>query len=230
MRGKGTLTAMMRRSRISHALPYVAYLGVTLALAGCEATAPVAPVPVQAVSRLKPAPKLDVVVDIRPHSMWTPARIDKAREAARLLESIINSDAFARLLAQRTDLQLTGGLDSMQLLQVIRSGLPLGALRQGTSMSVPQISLALAISPESGEYSSYDGFTDLGTGIIYVQRAWFDRENVCRLAGLYAHEHMHVLGFTHATYPHPWRAKSVPYAVGDLVIDLARAQTGARCR
>ena len=230
MRGKGTLATMMRLSRIFRAMPCKVYLCVSLVLAGCEATAPVAPVPAQSVSQLQPASKISVAVDIRPHSQWTPERIEKTREAARLFESVVNSEAFANALAQRTDLQLTGGMSGAQILRVIRAGVPLDALRRGEAAGAPRITLALAISPESGEFSSYDGFTDLGTGVIYAQRAWFDRENVCRLAGLYAHEHMHVIGFTHANYYHPWRAKSVPYAIGYMVVDLARAQAGARCR
>ncbi len=221
---------MLRHHLFIGVPPLLVHAIAALALASCEATAPVAPVPVQTVIQLKPAPKLEVVVDIRPHSMWTSARIDKAREAARVLERVINSDAFARVLTQRTDLQHTAGLDSTQLLRVIRSGLPLDALRQGAPKSAPRIALALAISPERGEFSGYDGFTDLGTGIIYAQRAWFDRADVCHLAGLYAHEHMHVLGFTHTTYPHPWRGKSVPYAIGDMIADLARAEDSAACR
>ena len=65
------------------------YVVATLALASCEATTPVGPVPVQVVSQLKPAPRLEVAVDIRPHSMWTPARIDKAREGITTLEEVL---------------------------------------------------------------------------------------------------------------------------------------------
>ena len=199
-------------------------------LAGCETAPPAAPVAPQILGRLQPAPRITVEVDIRPHTQWTPARIEKARAAARLLESVINSDAFARALTSRTGLQRSEGMSGADILRVLRSGVTLAALRRGESVSAPRITLALAISPASGEFSYSDGFTDLGTGIIYAQREWMDRENVCRLAGLYAHEYMHVTGFTHTDYPHPLRGRTVPYAIGYMVTELAAAEAGAQCK
>ena len=103
------------------------------------------------------------------------------------------------------------------------AGLTLPEARSGVTASRP-VTLALAISPASGEFSRDAGFTDLDTLIIYIRRDWLDTQPLCAIAGLLAHEHMHVMGFTHTAFNHPWRRRSVPYAVGDIV--AAHAQSG----
>ena len=62
------------------------------------------------------------------------------------------------------------------------------------------IMLALSVAPGTLEFAQHEGFTDLDTGIIYARKDWLDHQPLCRLAGLFAHEHMHVIGFTHTTY------------------------------
>ena len=69
----------------------------------------------------------------------------------------------------------------------------------------------------------------MGTGIIYTKRDAFDEKSLCWLAGLFAHEHMHVAGFTHAYFAHPWRSRSVPYAIGDTVTEIAKDSMGPSC-
>ena len=200
----------------------------SLMLAGCETPAPA--IPQTALQNIRPPAQVKVDLDFRQHSEWTSARREKALAAARTLETVLNSPQFADTLTQRQDLLLTEGLSAPEILKVIRAGTPLQSLRDhpGDGSAKP-ITLALSISPDTFEFSGYAGFTDLGTGIIYTKRIWFDRQNVCSLAGLFAHEHMHVLGFNHASFSHPWRGRSVPYAIGDMVSTLAEQNTGTEC-
>lgn len=175
------------------------------------------PVPVPSISAAR------VAVEFKPHSQWTPQRMAKIREAASLLEAVLNQPAFAEAVAARTDFQRDEGFSPRDILRLLRAGLTLPEARSGVTASRP-VTLALAISPASGEFSRDAGFTDLDTLIIYIRRDWLDTQPLCAIAGLLAHEHMHVMGFTHTAFNHPWRRRSVPYAVGDMV--AAHAQSG----
>jgi hypothetical protein len=160
-----------------------------------------------------------VLVDFRPHSQWNDARRAKVLEAAGLFERALNDPRFIDAASARGDLQRTEGLAARDIMRLTHGGLTLADARGGARRD---ITLAMAISPLQSEFSRDDGFTDLDTLIIYVRRDWLDRQPVCLLAGLLAHEHMHVMGFTHTTYNHPWRRRSVPYAIGDMVAEHAQ--------
>lgn len=197
-------------------------------LAGCDTTAPI--VPVATLHSIQLPARISVALDIRHRSAWTTERREKAQAAARVLEAVLNSAQFAQRLENRRDLLHTEGLSAPDILQLLCAGKTLANLRGNANDATGKaITLALPISPDSSEYAHYDGFTDLGTGIIYTKREWFDQQTQCRLAGLFAHEHMHVAGFKHASFSHPWRRRSVPYAIGDMVIELAEQSMGAKC-
>lgn len=200
---------------------------IVMLLPGCDATAPL--IPVATRNKIATLSRVNVELDIRRHSEWTPARREKAHAAARVLETVLNSNEFSRRLENRRNLQRTEGLSSAEILQIIRSGKTLSSLRAGDDAISKSIALALSVAPATTEYASFDGFTDLGAGIIYTRKEWFDTQSICQLAGLFAHEYMHVVGFSHATFYHPWLRQSVPYALGDMVTELAEKTLGAPC-
>ncbi len=195
-------------------------------LAGCDATAPL--VARAKLGNISTPSSVSVTLDLRYHSEWTPPRQERAQAAARVLESVLNSPEFSHRLAARRDLQRTEGLSGAEILQLLRSGQSLQGLRAGGTVHRP-VTLALSVAPVTLEFANHEGFTDLDTGIIYARKDWLDHQSLCRLAGLLAHEHMHVIGFTHTTYNHPWRGLSVPYAIGEMVIELSAARLGAQC-
>ena len=216
----------MKKKRTFGTFGVAVFLAASLLVAGCDATMPVTP---QAVISKMPAPaSVSVTLDIRFHSDWTPQRRDKAHAAARLLETVINSNAFARQLAARHDLQRSENLSGAEILQIIRSGHTLATLRNAGANHKPAV-LPLSVAPDTREYAHHEGFTDLDTGIIYARRDWLDNQSACRLAGLFAHEYMHVIGFTHTTFNHPWLRLSVPYAVGEMVVELAETHPEVHC-
>ena len=200
---------------------------MVMLLAGCDATAPVMPGATR--TKIAALSRVNVELDIRHHFEWTPARREKAQAAARVLEAVLNSTEFSRQLAERRDLQSTEGFSSSEILQIMRSGKSLSSLRAGDDALSKTIPLALSIAPTTAEYARFDGFTDLGTGIIYTRKEWFDAQSICQLAGLFAHEYMHVVGFSHATFYHPWLRRAVPYALGDMVTEWAEKNAGAQC-
>jgi hypothetical protein len=196
-------------------------------LAGCNAPAPV--VPQRTLEALPAVTHVRVALDMRRHSEWTPVRRFNAQTAVRVLENVLNSPGFSRQLSARRDLQRAEGLSGAEILRIIRSGTTLLSLHKGDSAIPKSIELAMSISPSAIEYASHDAFTDLDTGIIYARSDWLDTLTPCRLAGLLAHEYMHVIGFTHTTFNHPWRRLSVPYAIGDMVTELSEASLGVQC-
>ena len=108
-------------------------------LVACGAP-PRVPVPVPSLSAAR------VAVDFKPHSQWTPQRIAKILEAARLLEAVLNQPAFADAIAARTDFQRDEGVSPRDILRLLRAGLTLPEARSGVTASRP-VTLALAISP-----------------------------------------------------------------------------------
>lgn len=205
----------------------ISILSIGLLLAGCATTAPL--ISTDTRSKHTAPTRVSVALDIRHHSEWTSSRREKAQAAARIVETIFNSAAFTNRLAAQHDLQRSEGLSGTDILHIIRSGQTLTDLRGSDKAMHKAITLALSISPDTIEYSRHDGFTDLDTGIIYARKDWLDDGAICLLAGLLAHEYMHVIGFSHTTFNHPWRRLSVPYAVGDLVTELAAASLGKQC-
>lgn len=216
----------MKKKRTLRTFGILGFLVAYLLVAGCEATAPV--IPQAAIGTLTTPARVSVTLDIRVHSEWTPTRRDKVHAAARLLETVLNSAAFARQLVARHDLQRSESLSGAEILQIIRSGHTL-ATRRNAGANHKSVVLPLSVAPDTREYAHHEGFTDLDTGIIYTRKDWLDDQSACRLAGLFAHEYMHVIGFTHTTFNHPWRRLSVPYAVGEMVVELAEAHMEVPC-
>lgn len=211
----------MTRSLIVFGVAWIGSLLVAMLLTGCQSAAPIA------LPDTSPS-QVSVTLDFRHHSEWTPVRRERAQAAVRLFETILNSDEFSRQITARSDLQRTEGLSTTGILRVIRSGHPLLSLRS-TGAANKAIVLPVSIAPDGPEYAHHEGFTDLDTGIIYVRKDWLDNQSLCRLSGLFAHEYMHVIGFTHTAFNHPWLRLSVPYAVGDLVVAMSGARMGAQC-
>ena len=84
-----------------------------------------------------------------------------------------------------------------------------------------------AIGSRSGTIG-IDGNGD-GVTAICPQRLelWASQNNIAQLAGHYAHEYMHILGFGHYKRflsTQTWREKSFVYKIGNLVAELVNQQ------
>ena len=65
------------------------------------------------------------------------------------------------------------------------------------------------------------GYTNENTNHIYTYETWFDDKPIYEYSGHIAHEWCHKLGFEHQKNPSKKRQYTVPYAVGNLIREIA---------
>jgi hypothetical protein len=149
------------------------------------------------------------------------------REAAKILERVINSDEFHRLVATNTYLN-DKGLTSEQIYALIQKAHE--ADGPGGSDGVLDLRLrTITLAKDGPDWIAACFKTTVGkdggdTGIAATCSNWIDarkREgNYSYLAGHYLHEYMHILGFDHFKLSEADKYKSVPYKIGYFVRDL----------
>lgn len=157
-----------------------------------------------------------------------------AEEAASLLERVINSEKFKEKVLSGKYIK-TNGLTNQELYDAIMQAHE----KQGPGGTDGVIDLrvrTLRIDSDESNWSKnceigsragtigIDGTGD-GVTAICPQRLdlWATENNLASLAGHYAHEYMHILGFNHFRLISwdSWRQKTFVYKIGNLVEELA---------
>lgn len=69
------------------------------------------------------------------------------------------------------------------------------------------------------------GYTSPGVNRIWIKKSYLERASVAQVAGTIFHEWLHKIGFKHDKKPTRRRPYSVPYAIGDLMVELAEKKT-----
>lgn len=156
-----------------------------------------------------------------------------ARQAATMLETVLNSDEFrTRMLA--LEYERTNGLTNQQLYERIMNAHEVqgpGGLDGVVDLSVRTLRInsdesKWADNCEIGSSSGTIGIDGNGDGVTAIcpQRLemWAAANNVAELAGHYAHEYMHILGFNHHRFlsRQSWRERTFVYKIGNLVSEL----------
>lgn len=165
---------------------------------------------------------------------------DFAKKAAKALEKVLNSEEFKTKMLAMTFLR-TNGLTNQQLYDLIMKAHEV----QGNGGQDGVVDLRVRTlridSDESkwkdnceiGSRSGTIGIDGNGDGVTAIcpQRLelWVKENNVAELAGHYAHEYMHILGFGHYKFlsTQNWREKTFVYKIGNLVSDLVTKQMQA---
>lgn len=156
-----------------------------------------------------------------------------AKQAAAALEKVLNSETFHRAVLSGTYLK-TKGYTNEELYRIImKAHEEQGA--GGTDHVVDLRARTLRIDGdesrwlnkcEPGSWSGTLGIDGNGDGVTAIcpQRLalWASQNNIAELAGHYAHEYMHILGFDHYKWisGQTWREKTFVYKIGDLVSDI----------
>jgi len=156
------------------------------------------------------------IVSIANANAWQAA---KAEEARKLIEAGINSKKFqsavlgARLLDvsfENPDGTVLSGLSNQQVLDLILFG-----TERGTRADyIIQLHLVLY----SKLWSSALGWTD-DHGHIHTHHKFFNRADPIEIAGHWLHEWTHAAGFRHDYGRTARRDWSVPYLIGELLLD-----------
>lgn len=160
-----------------------------------------------------------------------------AKKAANALEQVLNSDEFRTRMLSLSYLR-TNGLSNQQLYETIMNAHE----KQGEGGKDEVIDLRVRTlridgdeskwkdNCEIGSHSGTIGIDGNGDGVTAIcpQRLnlWVSENNIAELAGHYAHEYMHILGFGHYKFlgTQSWREKTFVYMIGDLVSDLVEKQ------
>jgi hypothetical protein len=160
-----------------------------------------------------------------------------ARQAAASLEKVLNSEEFHTKVLAGTYIR-TNGLTNQQLYETIMKAHEVqGAGGRDGVVDLRVRTLRIDSDEdkwknkcEIGSYSGtigIDGNSD-GVTAICPQRLdlWARDNNVGELAGHYAHEYMHILGFGHYKWlsTQSWREQTFVYKIGDLVAELITKQ------
>lgn len=173
--------------------------------------------------------KIDSIKDYLGHD-------DFAYSAAMVLEKVLNSDEFRDRVLGSMFIR-TNGMSNQELYdQIMRAHEVQG---EGGKDNVVDLRLRTLTLKDDGagwmqscEIGSKDGTIGVdgsGTGICAIcpQRLelWVAEKNIPDLAGHYAHEYMHILGFNHnrsfITQGSRWRGKTFVYKIGNIVSELA---------
>lgn len=153
----------------------------------------------------------------------TTARAERCR---LIIERGVNSDAFQRAVLdasfldvrqERADGTLVTKLSSHEILDIILSGAEVSTPDQIARPADGIITIPLSLY--SKRRSSAIGHHDGGVVHTRVQAlAWMEDVEV---AGHWMHEWMHVAGFEHDYRNTRRRAHSVPYLIGELLVETA---------
>lgn len=160
-----------------------------------------------------------------------------AQKASKAFEKVLNSDEFRTQMLVKTYLG-TNGLSNQQLYDKIMAAHE----EQGEGGQDGVVDLRVrtlridgdeSIWKDNCEIGSHSGTIGIdgnrdGVTAICPQRLtlWANENNIAELAGHYAHEYMHILGFGHYKFlgTQSWREKTFVYKIGYLVSELVEKQ------
>jgi hypothetical protein len=146
---------------------------------------------------------------------------DKAREAAAAFVRVFNSDAFKnRVLNYEWNGELlfadNEGLTNSKILERLLDGSEIAFEGKNQAADFHLRSYA-----RRWPFGSAIGYADADRGEILTKWRFIKGSSISGLAGHYAHEYCHLLGFGHDFHETSKREYSVPYAIGYIVEELA---------
>ncbi|PKG41462.1 hypothetical protein [Psychroflexus sp. MES1-P1E] len=162
---------------------------------------------------------------------------DLANQAIIQLEKAINSDEFRQGMIYGNFIK-TNDLTNKELFyKIILAHEEQGPGGKDTVIDLRVRTLRIN-SDESrwknkckiGSNSGTIGIDGNGDGVTAIcpqrLKKWKEENNVADLAGHYAHEYMHILGFGHYKFlsRDKWRQKTFVYKIGNLVSNLVRKE------
>ena len=180
-------------------------------------------------------------ISIKLHSMeGYGTHTEFARKAITALETVLNStefkDGIKSMQAERTK-----GFSPEKLYEVIMKAHEENIPKEGiaTDGVVDLWVRTLDVNGKDAKWKKYCekpsifgnqtiGIDGAGDGVMAICPSaldyWASTNDIAALAGHYAHEYMHILGFDHYRFmsSQSWREKTFVYKVGFLVRDLVK--------
>jgi hypothetical protein len=156
-----------------------------------------------------------------------------AKKASLALEKVLNSDEFEKRVLAGVFIR-TNGLENQELFDLVM----LAHEKQGIGGEDRVVDLRVRTLRTNSDESKWKnkckigssagtiGLDGNGDGVTAIcpQRLelWGKENNIADLAGHYAHEYMHILGFGHYKFlsRDKWRQKTFVYKIGKIVSEL----------
>lgn len=144
----------------------------------------------------------------------TAVEISKLSAAVGILEAVINTQQFKDAVLNY-DFIDTNGLTNQQIYDVFMLG-------KESYKPIENYTLDFKIEMYYKYFTSAIAYTYPNGDTIYFNRKFFKNMSPLSIAGTLAHEICHKFGFGHTFHNTPTRHRSVPYAIGYIVSDLAK--------
>ena len=153
---------------------------------------------------------------------FSEADFAKLKAASCLMESVIRSEEFREHVYAFTweggdKFADNRGLSNVQIYEMLQEG------REAYSDDADQVAnLRLKLySPPFFKRWGVVGYGFAGDPMIFINKNYFHIFSLAEVAGNFAHEWCHKLGFEHDFRRTAKRPYSVPYGIGKIVTDLA---------
>ncbi|MGK5084343.1 hypothetical protein WDW37_13685 [Bdellovibrionota bacterium FG-1] len=161
-------------------------------------------------------------IDLAHLSGFSTVENAKLKQSIELIDQVFNSQEFHQKVLDFTfngkpQFANNNNLTNEQVYEQIMKG---HETYSAADDHVAQLDLNL-YNPPWYKKKSVIGYGYAGHPEIYMNHYWFQRFTVQEVAGNIAHEWMHKLGFDHDFNRTAQRPYSVPYAVGNIMIELS---------
>lgn len=157
---------------------------------------------------------------------YSPAEAEKLRQATTLLSRVLGSEEFRQRVLDHSRRAGPGfadndGLDNAQVYEKL-----MAASESFAAEPDGEVDLQVEIRDLGWRGRNVVGYTYPNVPTITQNRRFFANSSPAEIAGNLAHEWVHKLGFGHDFRSTAQRPDSVPYAIGNLVEELARKLEG----
>ncbi|MBN22981.1 MAG: hypothetical protein CL678_16975 [Bdellovibrionaceae bacterium] len=165
----------------------------------------------------------DLTVSFLHLNNFYPEDRDKIYAAAEVFETVINSEEFKEAILNFTyngkkEFVDNNGMTNQEVYDTIMRGAE-GYLNEPNHQADLDLQLYWARWWKKWRVV---GYTYPNTSRIYMNKYYFNVFTPSDVAGNMAHEWMHKIGFDHDFNRTARRPYSVPYAVGDLISEIAQ--------
>jgi hypothetical protein len=163
-------------------------------------------------------------IDLASLKGFSSSQADKAHQAADLMEQVLNSEEFHQAVlnheydGKKQFASVPAGTTNEQVYAKIMAG---RETYTAVEDAVATLSLILYKPPFWKKWSVV-GYTYPGNYPIHTNKYYFNSFTPAQVAGNLTHEWLHKIGFDHDFNRTARRPHSVPYAIGELVIQLAK--------
>jgi hypothetical protein len=164
-------------------------------------------------------------VDLASLTGFSASQKEKVAQAADIMDRVLNSEEFHQAVlnhefaGKKQFASVPAGTTNEQVYQQIMAG---RETYTDIEDSVATLSLVLYKPPFWKKWSVV-GYTYPGNYPIHTNKYYFNKFSAAQVAGNLTHEWLHKIGFDHDFSRTAQRPFSVPYALGELVIQLAQS-------